>query len=193
MERNGERTRSPALLLAVLVVAAFACGAAWYGFRRSREAREVRLHQLVSSQIQTVAELVTVKNTYSSVAAVHPRRGVFKIAKFTGVIRAGIPDVQAVRIQVSEDGRAASVRLPHAQILENSLTSQELFDENNGIFTKVSTQDLFDEIAQAMKEQEAAFLASGALSEADSQAAALLEAMLTGCGFESVQVRYFTE
>ncbi len=193
MEKKKKSNRILILVLCFSVILLCAIlGCSYYALKVSREKKVQRLHSTVSSQIQTVAELVTLKNVYSSVASVQKayNGNVFKIAKISGVIRIGIPDIRSVNIQVSSDGKAVNVLLPHSAVLENALTSQELFSERNGIFVKVSTQELFDEINEAMEAQEEELIKSGALSDSDNQAAAILTNMLKACGFEKVTIRF---
>ena len=140
------------------------------------------------------AELVLYKMRYSDMLVVKKRQG-FSSAKsfvrYSGILRAGIEDISQSEIFVSSDGKKLFVKIPSCVLLGNEICSQEIFDERQGFFTKITTQEIFTEIDEAKNNAAQEILADGLLSDADARAALVIRQLLLPIGFEDVVVEKF--
>lgn len=183
------------LLLLILVASALAAGL-FYTWKKITQVQIEKKRETVTSQIEKVAELTVLKNTYSDVisikkSAVAGLAKAYSIVKYTGVIRAGVKDVSRIKLDFSQDGKSIDVLLPHAEILGNGIIEQEVFDEKTSIFVPITTQEIFDEIASAMSLSEDRLIHSGYLIEADVYAKQLMSAFLTAAGYEEINIEMY--
>lgn len=145
----------------------------------------------VERNLLASAELVLYKMRYSDMLVVKKRQG-FSSAKsfvrYSGILRAGIEDISQSEISVSSDGKKLFVKIPSCVLLGNEICSQEIFDERQGFFTKITTQEIFTEIDEAKNNAAQEILADGLLSDADARAALVIKQLLLPIGFEDVFV-----
>lgn len=145
----------------------------------------------VERNLLASAELVLYKMRYSDMLVVKKRQG-FSSAKsfvrYSGILRAGIEDISQSEIFVSSDGKKLFVKIPSCVLLGNEICSQEIFDERQGFFTKITTQEIFTEIDEAKNNAAQEILADGLLSDADARAALVIRQLLLPIGFEEVFV-----
>lgn len=179
----------PLVAAAVLVCAALVC------HKKVSSVKVERLSAMVYSQVERVAELTVIKYNYGNVAvpkksAVNGMARAYSIVKFQGVIRMGLRDISQVSINVLGGGRAVEVVLPHSEVLDNTLFSQEVFDEKRSIFVPIATQEIFDEIKSEMMRTEELVVEEGFLQEADERMVQLIRAMLQGAGIKDADVRF---
>lgn len=110
--------------------------------------------ETLSEKIQSIGELATVEYIYTDVGVVESSKTlkIFKkdvpmstkrvIAQMDGVIKVGI-DVDMVEIACDEAQKLITVTLPNARLLSNELDEQSLtvYDEDSGLFNKVTMED----------------------------------------------------
>lgn len=176
------------ITLCVLVALFFA---ARYSLSRFTRIQIEKKRVAVERNLLASAELVLYKMRYSDMLVVKKRQG-FSSAKsfvrYTGIVRAGIEDISQSEISVSPDGKNLSVKIPPCVLLGNEICSQEIFDERQGFFTKITTQEIFEEIDAAKENAAQEILADGLLSDADARAALVIRQLLLPIGFEDVFV-----
>lgn len=192
--KNVKRT---VISIILLLIAGTALSAGlFYTWKKFTRIQTEKKRETVTSQIEKVAELTVLKNTYSDVisikkSAVAGLAKAYSIVKYTGVIRAGIKDFSRIKLNFSPDGKSIDVLLPHAEILGNGIIEQEVFDEKTSIFVPITTQEIFDEIASAMSLSEDRLIHSGYLIEADVYAKQLMSAFLTAAGYEEINIEMY--
>ena len=81
------------------------------------------------------------------------------------------------------------ITIPHCEILDNTLVSQEVFDERKSIFVPITTQEIFSEIETAMADFALSAERRGLLKEADQHLVELVTATVKGFGYERVNVK----
>ena len=182
------------IVFPVLLVAALATGG-WYAWKMLSARHVQKLHTTLETQVQKVAELTVLKNTFTDVVSIKASRigglaKAYSIVKYRGIIRVGIADVTKITIELSEDGKSAVVHVPASVILGNDIESEslEVFDEKKSVFVPIGTQEIFDEIKLDMQENESRIKAQGGLLDADVQVRALVESMVKTAGVEQVKV-----
>lgn len=180
------------LLIAVLVCAV--CGALWYGWKKFTQIKTEQRYALIEQQLTRCQELVTMKNRYSDIVSIKKSAALgmaksYSIIKYTGIVRAGIPDISKTKFSVSSDGKSVTVRLPPAQLLGNDIMSQEVYDEHRNIFVPITAQEIFKGIEDSRREMADDLVSEGLLADADMQARSAVQAMMYSLGFESVIMR----
>ncbi len=162
-----------------------------YGMKKFVRYQVEKKHALVEKEISASAELVLYKMRYSDIVAIKKRRAVssaYSFVRFSGIIRAGIEDITQCQTSISEDGKSIRVKIPSAILLGNDIQSEEVFDEKQGIFAKITTQEIFDEIAAAKEEIAREIIAEGLLCDADAHAALVIRQMLSPFGFKEIVI-----
>lgn len=167
-------------------------GGAWDSL--SRERAEKR-RALATSSVRLCGELTAVKNDYSGIVSVKKSRiaGLarsYAIVRYEAVLRAGVRDITDARVEVSDDGSSVRVVLPRCEVLENSITDIDIFDESQSVFVSVTTGDILSEVRRSRDETQAAQVEAGILREAESQSARVVTAVLTAAGFGRVEVEF---
>lgn len=182
------------LLLSLILIAAFCLGG-YIGLDKLKAVKVEKMHATLSQRLLEVAEFTTVKVNYSDCVSIKKSAAAglskaYSIVKFSGVVRVGIEDATKIRISIDEGGKTVRVVLPHAQILDNTISTQEVFDEKNGLFVAVTTQEIFDEIDAARKEKVKELLEGGILKDADKRTQDLMRSFAKGLGVENVYINF---
>lgn len=162
-----------------------------YGMKKFFRYQIEKKHALVEKEISASAELVLYKMRYSEIVAIKKRKAIssaYSFVRFSGIIRAGIEDITQCQTSISEDGKSIRVKIPPATLLGNDIQSEEVFDERQGIFAKITTQEIFDEIAAAKEEVAREIIAEGLLRDADEHAALVIKQMLSPLGFKKIVI-----
>lgn len=177
-----------AMIFCILLAMLFATK---FSFTKFTQIQIEKKRVAVERNLLASAELVLYKMRYSDMLVVKKRQG-FSSAKsfvrYSGILRAGIEDISQSEISVSSDGKKLFVKIPSCVLLGNEICSQEIFDERQGFFTKITTQEIFTEIDEAKNNAAQEILADGLLSDADARAALVIKQLLLPIGFEDVFV-----
>ena len=190
--------------LAVRIILRAACAAAvicavFFGgktaWEKIGEIRTEKSHALIFRELQRCSELVTAKSAYSDIISIKKTRiaGLaksFSIIKYSGIIRAGIPDISEAEINVSDRGKKARITLPKIAILSNDISNIEVFDESKSIFVSISVEEIMSEINFNKEAAEAEIFETGLIEEAETQAVNLIETLLRAAGFEDVEAGF---
>lgn len=131
--------------------------------------KEVDIH-VINAEIQDIGELATLEYLYTDAGKFEDPAKVFGkdipfsfttksfIAKWDGSIKAGV-DISQVTAETNEGKKEIIVHIPKAEILSHEIdeNSIETLDEKNGLFNKISVDDVreFDAISKESMEQRA--------------------------------------
>ena len=174
----------------LILVAAILFGAKIAGDKLF-QARVQNRRASVERELAECAELVLYKMRYSDIITIKKKGAIskaFSIVRYSGVLRAGIENIRDSEIIISDGGRKLLVKIPPCVLLGNDIASQEVFDEQQRLFTRIGTQEIFDQIEIAKREAADEILADGLLDDADARAKQVVSALLKPLGFESVTV-----
>ena len=182
------------LFISVVIAAAAAFG--FMTWKKMFEVKIERTHQALTNQVIHVAELTAIKNSYSDIVSIKKSAagGMVKsyaIIKFSGIVRIGVEDLAKSQVSINPDGKEVEIKIPHCTIIDNTLVSQEVFDEKKSLFVPITTQEIFDEINMAMADYGLAAERNGIVKEADARLIELVSATVKGFGFEKVKVTLF--
>ncbi len=179
-------------IVTILLLAAILMGAAYFAWMKFTEVKIEKNHALVENQLSLCQELVTAKYRYSDIITIKKAAGFAKsysIVKYKGLIRAGIVDFTDISYSISTDGKKVVLTVPKAEVLGNEIISEEVFDEKQSIFVRITTQEVFDEIEQAKAEALEDMKAEGILEEDATYAKKIIEQFMYSAGFEEVIIK----
>ena len=182
------------LFISVVIAAAAAFG--FMTWKKMFEVKIERTHQALTNQVLHVAELTAIKNSYSDIVSIKKSAAggmakSYAIIKFSGIVRIGVEDLAKSQVSINPDGKEVEIKIPHCTIIDNTLVSQEVFDEKKSLFVPITTQKIFDEINMAMADYGLAAERNGIVKEADARLIELVSATVRGFGFEKVKVTLF--
>jgi hypothetical protein len=167
----------------VLIVAVRAIGE-----RIAEHKRRMAFDNLHASAISRIAELSVLEYRYTDVMELNRKFVVggasTSLVRFSGVVKAGIPDATAVRADYDGDAGKIEINLPRSSIIENvvDVGTVKIWDIKRNIFVPIKTELKLQEIT-AFKDKVARELeASGFLAEADARAAEIVSSLYSGFG-----------
>lgn len=147
--------------------------------RRKRQAFD----NLTSSSIERIAELSVLEYRYTDVMELSRPffvgAGSFSLARFSGIVKAGVRDVSRISVEYHQDEDAVSIVMPRSEILENIVDVESLrfWDVRKNLFVPISTENKLKEIG-AFKERVANELRdSGFLADADARSSEIVHAL----------------
>ena len=143
-------------------------------------------HDLVVTQIQNVAKLVSTELTLRDVVTYEQSRfGMQRktLLVVTGKVLAGIDLKKDVQVRIDNRARRITIALPRAEILAVEVLNTRTYDETSGIFFRFQPSDRDMIQAQVRAQLRGAGEQSGLLPQADRSARQLLESLLARDGY----------
>lgn len=178
-------------IIIILLLLIILLGAGYYVFTVKMAPEVQKTNVVVMDELLACQELVTMKYKYSDIVSVKKSLALSKsysIVKFSGIIRAGIGDLNDCDIEVSDDNKTLRIKLPDIEILGNDITSQEVFDESHSIFVPITLDEVFAEIERSKEETLDEIIEEGLLDDARNYAKTIIQQMMKSAGFETVIV-----
>lgn len=152
-------------------------------------------HDMVVTQIQNVAKLVSTELTLRDVVTYEQSRlGMHRRALYvvTGKVLAGIDLKKDVKVRIDDDAKRISIELPRAEILAVEVIDTRTYDESGGIFYGFTPADRDRIQGQIRLQLRSAGEQSGLLPQADRSAREQLRSLLARDGY-TVEVTTRTE
>ncbi|MCQ2589522.1 MAG: DUF4230 domain-containing protein [Treponema sp.] len=178
-------------LIIILVLAIMLVGMAFWGWQKGTQTTVTKSYAMVKESLTYWQEFVTLKYRYSDIVSIKKEKyfsASYTLVKYTGIVRAGIPDITKCDIQVSPDRTTLTIKLPDAEILGNEIESQEVFDERHSLFVPLTLDEVFTEIETSKDLALEEILQEGILNEAKAYAAKILQQVFHTAGFEVVEI-----
>ena len=178
-------------VVTIVLIAAAVFALAAFAFGKLQKVRVQNKRTAVERELAECAELVLYKMRYSDIITLKKKGAIakaFSIVRYEGVLRAGIENIRDAEVIVSPDAKSVVVKIPPTVLLGNDIQSQEVFDEQQRLFTRIGTQEIFDQIEIAKREAADEILADGLLDDADERAKQVIAALLKPLGFATVTV-----
>lgn len=175
----------------VIILAGGICALGFFGWKKFTQVQIEKLHNTVSKTLIQSAELCLYKMKYTDVIAIKKQAALgltksYSIVKFSGIVRAGIQNIDDVSFTISNDRKAIRLTLPSAELLGNEIILQRVFDERQSIFVPITTQEIFDEIELAKEDSASEIISEGLLDDADKRAEEYITQLMKTLGFEKV-------
>ena len=179
------------LLFTIILIGAL-CTAGYFGWKKFTQVKTEKLHATVSRTLEQSAELCLYKMSYTDIITIKKTAALglaksYSIVKYSGIIRAGIKNIDEISFSISEDRKTIEILIPPAELLANDITSQTVFDESQNIFVPIRVQEIFDEIEAAKDDAAKELLAEGFLDDADKRASDYIKQLMLALGFDSVK------
>ena len=174
--------KTVALLACVIVIICAALGVASVTTVKS---------ETVQFALKDIGELATQAGFYTNVQMIKGSRQLFNIdIPFTenkyifgydGVIKAGL-DFGDIDMDVHEEARIITVKLPSVKILSNDIdhNSLEVYDEVKNIFNPLKLSDVNLSLVEMEKQAEETAIANGLFENARANAEVLIRGFLSG-------------
>jgi hypothetical protein len=178
-------------VVTIVLIAAAVFALAAFCLSKMQAARVQNKRTAVERELSECAELVLYKMRYSDILTIKKKGAIskaFSIVRYSGVLRAGIENIRDAEVIVSQDAKSVVVKIPPTVLLGNDIQSQEVFDEQQRLFTRIGTQEIFEQIEIAKREAADEILADGLLDDADQRAKQVVSALLKPLGFTTVTV-----
>ena len=178
-------------VVTIVLIAAAVFALAAFAFGKLQKVRVQNRWAAVERELSECAELVLYKMRYSDILTIKKKGAIskaFSIVRYSGVLRAGIENIRDAEVIVSPDAKSVTVKIPPTVLLGNDIQSQEVFDEQQRLFTRIGTQEFFEQIEIAKREAADEILADGLLDDADQRAKQVVSALLKPLGFTTVTV-----
>lgn len=152
------------------------------------------LEMRIESTLTSCQELVSYKFRYQQMDFIkHSGSSVWSsyvLLKYSGILRAGIEDLNKCSFEVSDDRKILKITTPEIKILGNEISSYQVLDEYQRWFSALTVKETMDELDKRKQELEKEAVQSGLLKEAAEHAKLTLEKLFLASGFERVQVIY---
>ena len=185
-----------ALAVAVIVLSIVVARVAVSSARWPWSASAPRVtHEMVVSQIQNVAKLVSTELTLRDVVSYQQSKfGLQRrtLIVVTGKVLAGIDMKKNVQVKIDDRAKRITIELPRAEVLAVEVLSSRTYDETSALFFRFQPEDRDRMQAQIRTQIRAAGEQSGLLPQADRSARQLLESLLARDGY-TVEVVTRTE
>lgn len=156
---------------------------------------------LIANEFKNVSELATYKYNYTDVLY-YKDSNEFKgitlpftqksfLVKFSGCIKAGV-DLSTADIKVDGNKESVTVTLSSSKVLDNVIDSDNItiLDEESALFNKVESQEILDELDKKKKSVEEQLLKDDFLKKSDENTKVLLEGILKGMGFKTINIEF---
>ncbi len=154
----------------------------------------------VFERIQQIQELSLVQYNYTGVVGFKDNKTLadidipftkkYFLVKFDGLIKAGI-NLEEIKLDIDEKTNSASVTLPKATIMQNSIDEKSLtvYDQSMNILNPIKIEDYNNAIADEKDMMEKKAIEKGILEQSNTQAKLLLTSLLTELGFETINIK----
>ena len=175
-----------AAIALVLIVAFF--GVRAVSERVAEKRRRMAFDNLNATALTKIAELGVLKYRYTDVMEINRKFFVggpsTSLVRFTGVVKAGIPDATKIVATLDTKANAVRIKLPRAAILENTVdvSTVRIWDVRRNIFVPISTELKLQEVGMFKERIARELETSGFLAEADERAEELVKSMYAGFG-----------
>lgn len=185
-------------IIAVIILIVAGIGVTVLKFKNT-QSQEI-ISSNIEEKISRIVELSTIKYNYTDVLSYKnskqlsglniPLTQKSFIIKYSGYLKAGI-DLNTMEIDMKSKD-TIHVSMEKAKVLENVIMEEEVkfFDEKDGIFNKLSFEDLYAVLVGEKEKMKEEAISSGLLIEAEGNAEEILISLLEEMGFENIIIRF---
>jgi len=156
--------------------------------RIAENRRRLAFDNLNATALNRIAELAVLEYRYTDVMELNRKFVVggasTSLVRFTGIVKAGIPDVTKIQARFDGPGNTVRIRLPRAAIVDNTVdvSTVKIWDVRRNIFVPISTELKLQEVGMFKERIARELETSGFLAEADERAEELVKSMYAGFG-----------
>lgn len=170
----------------------------FYNARQNNE-REI-ISSTIEEKVSKIVELSTVKYNYTDIVTYRNSKELSGlkvpftekkfIVQYSGYIKAGV-DLSTIEVDI-KDPDTIHIVMEKAKILENTIIEEEVkfFDEKDGIFNKLSFEDLFAVLIGEKEKAKKQAIDRGLLNESQGNAEEILLSLLEEMKFKNIVIRF---
>ncbi|HQF74397.1 MAG TPA: DUF4230 domain-containing protein [Treponemataceae bacterium] len=181
--------RRVVLFFAVLVL--IVASGIWYSvdsFRRAEKRRREAFDNVTSTALLRIAQFAVLEYVYTDVVELS-RSFIIggmssSLVRFSGVVKAGIADVERIVVTPDQESGRVQVILPRSVVLENTVdvSTVRFWDLKKNIFVPISDELKIQEITLFKERIGKELVESGFLADADTRARELVASLYAGFG-----------
>lgn len=174
-----------------VVLALVIASGIWYSvdsFRRAEKRRREAFDNVTSTALLRIAQFAVLEYVYTDVVELS-RSFIIggmssSLVRFSGVVKAGIADVERIVVTPDQESGRVQVILPRSVVLENTVdvSTVKFWDLKKNIFVPISDELKIQEITLFKERIGKELVESGFLADADTRARELVASLYAGFG-----------
>ncbi|HQB89068.1 MAG TPA: DUF4230 domain-containing protein [Treponemataceae bacterium] len=174
-----------------VVLALVIASGIWYSvdsFRRAEKRRREAFDNVTSTALLRIAQFAVLEYVYTDVVELS-RSFIIggmssSLVRFSGVVKAGIADVERIVVTPDQESGRVQVILPRSVVLENTVdvSTVRFWDLKKNIFVPISDELKIQEITLFKERIGKELVESGFLADADTRARELVASLYAGFG-----------
>lgn len=179
------------VILFFVVLALVIASGIWYSvdsFRRAEKRRREAFDNVTSTALLRIAQFAVLEYVYTDVVELS-RSFIIggmssSLVRFSGVVKAGIADVERIVVTPDQESGRVQVILPRSVVLENTVdvSTVRFWDLKKNIFVPISDELTIQEITLFKERIGKELVESGFLADADTRARELVASLYAGFG-----------
>lgn len=179
------------VILFFVVLALVIASGIWYSvdsFRRAEKRRREAFDNVTSTALLRIAQFAVLEYVYTDVVELS-RSFIIggmssSLVRFSGVVKAGIADVERIVVTPDQESGRVQVILPRSVVLENTVdvSTVRFWDLKKNIFVPISDELKIQEITLFKERIGKELVESGFLADADTRARELVASLYAGFG-----------
>ena len=179
------------VILFFVVLALVIASGIWYSvdsFRRAEKRRREAFDNVTATALLRIAEFAVLEYVYTDVVELS-RSFIIggmssSLVRFSGVVKAGIADVERIVVTPDQESGRVQVILPRSVVLENTVdvSTVRFWDLKKNIFVPISDELKIQEITLFKERIGKELVESGFLADADTRARELVASLYAGFG-----------
>ena len=145
----------------------------------------------ITEEVKEIGELATMEYRYTNVGTIDASKKLFRtsvdfpwskktvVMTMDGIIKVGV-DVEKIKITGDDEARIITVKIPKAKLISNELNEESLqvYDEEGGLFNKVTLTDSSSLRSQIKAKAEQNARDNGVYEQAEANAKQIIRCML---------------
>lgn len=112
----------------------------------------------------------------------------YSIYKYFAEIEGGIENMEDCKFVIDRENQEIYVQLPEPQVIRHNIKKYEKFDEKDGIFCKISNEEILQEAENRKKAAEQKFIEYGFFEQVKNRAEDVISQMLDSLGYGSYDI-----
>ena len=105
-------------------------------------------------------------------------------------VKAGVDLSSIDEGDIAISGKSLLIRLPNPTITSKEILSYKVYDEKNGLFNEVTTEDTLKALELFEKDMEEQALSSGIIEKSKENTKLIIRNLFLSYGFESIEIEW---
>ena len=105
-------------------------------------------------------------------------------------VKAGVDLSSIDESDIAISGKSLLIKLPNPKITSKEILSYKVYDEKNGLFNEVTTEDTLKALELFEKDMEEQALSSGIIEKSKENTEHIIRNLFLSYGFESIEIEW---